>query len=116
MSGQGPYWGQKAWFDFYHPEKVPSAVERYSNEIRRTIQVIDKHLADHGTGYLVGDRVTYADLMFLPWCAGLPIRVAPEIDTSEWAHYNAWLERLLARPVAGKVIAAWKVEIQKGTG
>jgi len=28
MSGQGPYYGQAVWFTNYHPEKLPSAIER----------------------------------------------------------------------------------------
>ncbi len=37
MSGQGPYFGQAAWFANYHHEKIPSAIERYQKEIRRVI-------------------------------------------------------------------------------
>lgn len=36
-SGVGPYFGQKAWFDHYHHEKLPSAIERYDKEIQRGI-------------------------------------------------------------------------------
>lgn len=35
VSGQGPYYGQVAWFKNYHSEKVPSAVERYVKEVKR---------------------------------------------------------------------------------
>ena len=63
-SGQGPYYGQAAWFTFYHPEKVPSAVERYQNEIKRVLGVLDGVLAK--SEWLVAGKTTIADLSFVP--------------------------------------------------
>ena len=63
-SGQGPYYGQAAWFTFYHPEKVPSAVERYKNEIKRVLGVLDGVLAK--SEWLVAGKTTIADLSFVP--------------------------------------------------
>ncbi|KAJ5899714.1 hypothetical protein N7495_004458 [Penicillium taxi] len=34
-SGQGPYYGQACWFKKFHPERVPSALQRCVNEINR---------------------------------------------------------------------------------
>ncbi|KAJ4376471.1 glutathione S- transferase, nitrogen catabolite repression regulator [Neocucurbitaria cava] len=67
MSGQGPYYGQAGWFTYYHPEKIPSAIERYRAEIRRVLGVLEVVLERSGTGWLVGDKCTYADLAFLPY-------------------------------------------------
>jgi glutathione S-transferase len=39
-SGQGPYFGQAAWFKKFHPEKLPSAVDRYVREINRVTGVV----------------------------------------------------------------------------
>ena len=72
MSGQGPYFGQAAWFIMFHSEQLPSAQERYLKEIERVIGVIDAHLASKPSGQqlsLVGDKVTYADLAFVTWAA-----------------------------------------------
>ncbi|KAI0174447.1 thioredoxin-like protein [Pestalotiopsis sp. NC0098] len=33
ISGQGPYYGQAIWFARFHPEKLPSAIDRYVNEV-----------------------------------------------------------------------------------
>ena len=67
-SGQGPYYGQRAWFTLYHPEKnLTSCLDRYGNEIKRVIGVIDAHLSKTGRQHLVGDKCTFADLMFVPW-------------------------------------------------
>jgi glutathione S-transferase len=56
MSGQGPYFGQGYWFSFAHPEKVPSAIERYDKEIKRVVGVLD--LALKGKQWLVGNKCT----------------------------------------------------------
>ncbi|GAP91139.1 putative glutathione-s-transferase gst [Rosellinia necatrix] len=109
VSGQGPYFGQLGWFTNHHHEKVPSAVERYTNEVRRVIGVVDAHLARTGADFLVGDRATYADLMFLPYfkSVGRGKLMATDVDTGEWAHYTAWLGRLHERPAVARVAAIY---------
>ncbi|KAJ9149222.1 Glutathione-s-transferase theta, gst [Pleurostoma richardsiae] len=106
MSGQGPYFGQKGWFVLFHPEKVQSAIDRYDGEIRRVIGVVDAHLAKQGTPYLVGDRITYADLMFITWfrLAEDPV-MSPDLDTTQWPRYRAWLDGMVARPAVARVLA-----------
>ena len=52
MSGQGPYFGQFIWFNVFHPESVPSAKERYENQVVRVIEVLESIL--NGKEYLVG--------------------------------------------------------------
>jgi glutathione S-transferase len=56
MSSQGPYFGQAAWFVKFHPEKISSAQDGYMDQIKRVLQVLDKHLEAAGTEYLVGDK------------------------------------------------------------
>lgn len=108
MSGQGPYFGQKAWFTFFHSEKnITSAIERYGNEVKRVLGVIDAHLKKSGKEYLVGDKVSYADLMFVPWNAMAGFLMGEGFD-AEWkssmpAAY-AWHQKLIARPAVKKVL------------
>jgi glutathione S-transferase len=73
-----PYFGQSAWFQKFHPEKLPSAVERYNNEIKRVFGVLDSVLAKQK--YLVGDKVTIADLSFIPWNAGVVTGLVPDLE------------------------------------
>ncbi len=113
MSGQGPYFGQKGWFTIAHPEHLPSVLERYRNEIKRVTGVIDAHLAKHKTDYLVGNRITYADLMFIPYFMSVTSIIAPEIDMTQWPVYTAWLNRMLARPAVAKVVAKQSVAAAK---
>ena len=63
-SGQGPYFGQAAWFTFYHPEKIQSAQDRYKKEIIRVLGVLDNVLSQRS--WLVSDKCTIADLSFIP--------------------------------------------------
>ncbi|KAL7894410.1 glutathione S-transferase [Trichoderma sp. SZMC 28014] len=102
MSGQGPYFGQMVWYTTFHHETLHSVIERYSDEIKRFIGVIDTHLCNQGTDYLVGDRVTYADIMFLPYCRGLATVIYPELDTSQWKNYSAWIDRISERPAIAR--------------
>jgi glutathione S-transferase len=104
MSGQGPYYGQKAWFSFFHPEKnLTSVLERYSNEIKRVVGVIDRHLKKQGTEYLVGDKCTFADLAFVMWHQTMPRLVDDWDYQTEAPAFHAWNERLQSRPAVKKI-------------
>lgn len=106
VSGQGPYFGQKAWFSYFHPEKnLNSAIDRYSNEIKRVIGVLDAHLKRNGTGWLVGDKCTYADLAFVPWDMMLGFLMGDEAQKVMDAapDFKKWHEALMARPAVAKV-------------
>jgi len=93
VSGQGPYFGQKAWFTFFHQEKgITSAIERYGNEIKRVTSVLDNHLKTQGTGWLVGDKCTYADLAFVPWDSMIGYIMGEEGSKvfDERPHFKKW--------------------------
>ncbi|KAF2168321.1 hypothetical protein M409DRAFT_53598 [Zasmidium cellare ATCC 36951] len=84
MSGQGPYYGQRTWFLHLHHEPLPSAQERYLNEVKRILSVIDKDLTRSGRQWLVGDKMTFVDLMFVPWNSLLLPFMTPTGFESEW--------------------------------
>ncbi|KAK3072273.1 hypothetical protein LTR53_007125 [Teratosphaeriaceae sp. CCFEE 6253] len=118
VSGQGPYYGQKPWFMFYHPEKnLTSVLDRYTNEIHRVLRVIDAHLAKTGKPYLVGDKCTASDLMFISWNHLLTLLLGEEavkgLEQSvprAWA----WVQRLEARDAVVKTyadVAKFKAEL-----
>ncbi|KAI0478526.1 glutathione S-transferase [Xylariaceae sp. FL0804] len=113
ISGQGPYYGQAVWFAAIHPERIPSAVERYTKEAERVRSVLDAHLgkksassSSSGGCWLVGDRLTAADLSWIMWehvihlvLAQTGTRVA-----GSYPHYDAWYQRLLRRPTVRKAL------------
>ncbi|KAI1267683.1 glutathione S-transferase [Xylariaceae sp. FL1019] len=69
VSGQGPYYGQLGWFGHLHAEKIPSAIQRYRDEIKRVLGVLETALAARpaDSQWLVGDKMTFADMSFVPW-------------------------------------------------
>jgi glutathione S-transferase len=54
----------------FHPEKVPSAIDRYVKETHRVLGVLDSVLSKQE--YLAGDKVTVADLSFVTWNDWVP--------------------------------------------
>lgn len=105
MSGQGPYFGQAAWFKNFHHEKLPSAVDRYLKEAERVTGVLDGWLQKNG-GHLVGNKITYADLAFVPWASSLAwLDTEKTIDLGKYPAYNQWLEGMQARESVQKILA-----------
>ncbi|KAH8148828.1 uncharacterized protein LAJ45_07171 [Morchella importuna] len=102
MSGQGPYWGQAVWFSRYHPgDKIPSAIERYTKEIRRVLGVIDLELRRGNKEWLVGGKCSYADLSFVPWNLYTETYfegTAVDGWREELPYAAAWHSRLMERP------------------
>ncbi len=98
MSGQGPYFGQAGWFTTLHPEKLPSAIARYTGEVKRVLSVLDGWLK--GKQWLVGDKITYADLAFSTWNSRLDnvLNWPEEEKFCGFENVNAWHERMVSRP------------------
>lgn len=114
ISGQGPYYGQGVYFSVY--EDVPVARERFLKEIERTIGVLDSWLKGEEGGvareFLVGGRVTYADVAFVPWAALVEMvfglkgdegKERFELLRERFPDYWAWIERVMARDEVKKV-------------
>ena len=92
MGGLGPMAGQAHHFRIYAPEKVPYAVDRYTNEVNRLYGVLDKRLADRD--FLAGEY-SIADMACIGW-ASLWERQGQDIK--QFPNMNAWIERLKERP------------------
>ncbi|KAM0747071.1 glutathione S-transferase C-terminal-like protein [Meredithblackwellia eburnea MCA 4105] len=67
VSGQGVYFAQSWIFKHFHPERVPSAIERYEKEALRVFGVLETVLSASSSGWLVGNKVTVADISFVSW-------------------------------------------------
>ncbi len=53
----------------YAPEKIEYGINRYLNETRRLYRTLDTHLAKSTSGFIVGDRLTIADISSWGWVA-----------------------------------------------
>jgi glutathione S-transferase len=96
-TGQAPYTGQATWFLRFHSEKLPSATARYITEILRVISVLELGLSRNATGWLVGDKCTYADLAFRTWAEvgeGVLREVGQEGELDGFPRYREWLGRM----------------------
>ncbi|RMZ81612.1 hypothetical protein DV737_g2453, partial [Chaetothyriales sp. CBS 132003] len=103
-TGQGPYYGQAAWFKKFHSEQVPSAIERYVKEANRVTGVVEGWLAKHGP-WLVGNKVSYADIAWVQYQRVAEMLFSKEeYDVDKYPHVKAWLEKLTAREPIKRVL------------
>ncbi|KAH7135855.1 glutathione S-transferase [Dendryphion nanum] len=94
-AGVGPMQGQANHFARYAPSPIQYAIDRYQNETRRLYSVLETHLSTTKRPYLVGDKLTIADIAHWGWVAGAGWA---GVDIDEFPALKAWEERLAARP------------------
>jgi len=104
MSGIGPMFGQFNHFNSpdYSNEDVPYAKNRFGNEARRIIKVLEHRLSE--CAYLAGSAYSIADIAAYPWMVlrsfiGLPAEGLPNIE--------AWTQRIAARPAVMRAQERW---------
>ena len=110
MGGFGPMLGQAHHFNFYAPEKIAYAMDRYSQEANRLYGVLDRRLAH--TPYVAGDEYSIADIAILPWSRTY---ARQNVNIDDYPHVKAWREKLGARDavIAGmKVGAEWREDLR----
>ena len=93
MGGVGPMFGQYNHFAAYAPEKLPYAIERYGNEVKRLHRVLDKRLG--ASAYLAGDAYSIADIATFPWVRN-PDRRGVVLD--DYPHVKRWHDAIALRP------------------
>ncbi len=93
MGGVGPMLGQTHHFRVYAPEKIPYAIDRYTNEARRLYGVMNRRLAR--SKYLGGAEYTIADIAVFPWLRSWKNQ---GIDWNEFPHLKGWFDEVSARP------------------
>jgi GST-like protein len=93
MGSVGPMFGQHGHFASYAPEKIPYAIERYTNEINRILRVLDKRLGE--AEWLAGSEYSIADIATFPWTRGSAQR---GVDMSALPNVSRWHAALEARP------------------
>lgn len=102
---QHMYYSQRAWFLYKHPEHVQSALDRYEWTIKCTISTLNECLRTTGKSYLAGDKVTFADLVFVVTNELVPQFVPGYDPSEEYPHYAKWNSALAARPSFKKIAA-----------
>ncbi len=98
--GSAPYIGG-GFGHFYHyaPVKIQYAIDRFTMEAKRLLDVLDKNLADRR--YMCGDMYTIADIACFGWFGNLLIHNQYEatefLDVKSYKNAMRWAEELQAR-------------------
>jgi GSH-dependent disulfide-bond oxidoreductase len=93
MGGVGPMLGQTHHFRIYAPEKIPYAIDRYTNEAKRLYGVMNRRLAN--SRYLGGNDYSIADIAVFPWLRSWKNQ---GIDWNDHPHLKGWFDEIAARP------------------
>ena len=99
--GSAPYLGGGfGHFYAYAPFKSEYAIDRFTMEVKRQLDVLDRNLAERQ--YLSGDEYNIADMAVFPWYGGLVlsnIYDAQEfLDVTSYKNVNRWAAEIAARP------------------
>ncbi|MCT8165719.1 MULTISPECIES: glutathione-dependent disulfide-bond oxidoreductase [unclassified Pseudomonas] len=99
--GSAPYLGGGfGHFYVYAPEKFEYAINRFTMEAKRQLDVLDRRLAE--SRYLGGDAYSIADIAVWPWYGQL-VRgnlygAAEFLAVHEYVHVQRWAEEIARRP------------------
>jgi len=99
--GSAPYLGGGfGHFYAYAPTKIEYAIDRFAMEVKRQLDVLDRHLANHD--YLAADQYSIADIAVFPWYGGLvkgwSYGAAEFLSVGDYQHVQRWADRIYARP------------------
>ena len=93
MGSVGPMLGQAHHFRIYAPEKIPYAIERYTNEAKRLYSVMNRQLAR--SRYIAGPEYSIADIAIFPWLRSWKNQ---GIAWDDYPHLKGWFDEIGARP------------------
>lgn len=98
--GSGPFLGGGfGHFYAYAPEKFEYPIERFTMEVKRQLDVLDKHLADNQ--FMCGDDYTIADMAIWPWYGVLVqgglYEAAEFLDVKSYTNLVRWADQISQR-------------------
>ena len=107
MAAIGPMFGQVGFFHKFAGRDIADKrpLERYANESRRLLGVLDKRLS--GRDWIMGADYTIADVATLGWVRNLVgfYGAGDLVGYADFKQVAAWLERGLARPAVQRGLA-----------
>jgi GSH-dependent disulfide-bond oxidoreductase len=109
MGGVGPMFGQYNHFANYAVEKLPYAIERYANEVKRLHRVLDHRLSE--APYLAGEEYSIADIATFPWVRNPDRR---GIDLDDTPAVKRWHDAVAARPAVVRGVAVLAEHQRRG--
>jgi GST-like protein len=99
--GSAPFLGGGfGHFYAYAPMKIEYAIDRFAMEVKRQLDVLDRHLAH--SEYLAGSEYTIADMAVWPWygafAKGLLYGAGEFLQVHEYANLQRWTDAIAERP------------------
>lgn len=99
--GSAPYLGGGfGHFYAYAPDKIEYCINRFSMEVKRQLDVLDKHLENNQ--YICGDEYTIADIAIWPWYGALVLNrlydAAEFLNVTSYKNLMCWAKEIDSRP------------------
>ncbi|MEM9966255.1 MAG: glutathione binding-like protein [Asticcacaulis sp.] len=106
MGGLGPMLGQLGHFAVFAKDKIPYAIDRYSNEAKRLLKILDTQLSKND--YVAGKDYSIADIAIFPWINGLIVTYKQPELLADFPHLLKWFSEIAARPAVQKGLTIGK--------
>lgn len=107
--GSAPYLGGGfGHFYSYAPVKIEYCIDRFSMEVKRQLDVLDKQLA--GKDFICGDKYSIADIAIWPWYGALVLNrvydAAEFLSAHSYENVMRWAKAIDERPAVqrGKMV------------
>jgi GSH-dependent disulfide-bond oxidoreductase len=100
MGGVGPMLGQNHHFRLYAPEKIPYAIDRYTNEAKRIYGVMDRRL--QVSKFIATNQYSIADMAIFPWLRNWANQ---GMDWADYPTLKAWFDTINARPAVQRGVS-----------
>ena len=99
--GSAPFLGGGfGHFYAYAPEKYEYPINRYTMEVKRQLDVLDRNLAERR--YLIGDEYTIADMATYPWYGAVVLANIYDaevfLDAKSYKNVVRWASEIQKRP------------------
>jgi GST-like protein len=99
--GAAPYLGGGfGHFYAYAPAKFEYPIDRFSMEVKRQLDVLDRQLADRR--FIAGEEYTIADMAIWPWYGGLVkgwlYEAGEFLQVQDYKNVVRWADEIYARP------------------
>ncbi len=110
--GSAPYLGGGfGHFYAYAPMKIEYCIDRFTMEVKRQLDVLDKQLA--ANKFIAGDEYTIADMAIWPWYGALVLNVvysaAEFLEADKYQHVLRWAKDIGQRPAVKRGVMVNRV-------
>lgn len=103
VAGLGPMMGQAGHFTRYARVRSEYAIERYSREVLRLLNVLERRLGE--ARYLAGEEFSIADIAVWPWYNNVTLGGGAGLDLAEFPNSTRWHGEVGQRPAVKRGVA-----------